>query len=428
MTSDGRHFLGVAPSGASTGVFEALELRDGGAAYLGKGVSRAVAHINEVLAPALLGRSVLLQRAADDLMVRELDGSHTDNGWTKAKLGANAILAVSAALARAGAHAAGLPLYAYLATLAGRPAATAAVLPVPFFNVLNGGEHSGAPIVFQEFMIAPIGATSFAEAMRMGTETFHALKALVKKKYGAGAVGVGDEGGFAPNLASPEEALDLIVAAIAAAGYTGRIKIAMDVAASEFAVETAGGGPPSYDLGKKQRARGDADALPVQTGEAMVDLYARLCAAYPIVSIEDPFEQQDDTRWQAITARLGVTHQIVADDATVTNPPRVRRAIDAKWANALLTKVNQIGTVTESIDAVLMAQAAGWGIMVSHRSGETEDCFIADLAVGLTCKQIKSGAPCRSERLAKYNQLLRIEEALGAAASYAGADFRTPPK
>ena len=281
----------------------------------------------------------------------------------------------------------------------------------------------------QEFMIAPVGAASFAEAMRMGSETFHHLKALIKKKFGVGAVGVGDEGGFAPDgIATPEAALDLITAAIDAAGYTGRVKIALDVAASEFAVDSPGGGPPSYDLGKKQRARGDAAALPVSSGEAMLDLYARLAAAYPIVSIEDPFEQQDATRWQAITARLGASHQIVADDATVTNPPRVRMAIDEKWANALLTKVNQIGSISESIDAVLMAQAAGWGIMVSHRSGETEDCFIADFAVALTCKQIKSGAPCRSERLAKYNQLLRIEEALGPAAVYAGAGFRTPPK
>jgi len=427
-TSDGRRFLGVSPSGASTGIFEALELRDGGSAYHGKGVSRAVAHVNDVLAPALVGKSVLAQRAADDEMVRELDGSHGANGWTKAKLGANAILAVSMALCRAGAHAAGLPLYAYIAELAGRPAASATTLPVPFFNVLNGGEHSGAPIAMQEFMIAPVGAASFAEAMRMGSETYHHLKALIKKKFGVGAVGVGDEGGFAPDaIATPEAALDLIVAAIDAAGYTGRVKIALDVAASEFSVDAPGGGPPAYDLGKKQRARGDAAALPVCSGEAMLDLYARLAAAYPIVSIEDPFEQQDATRWQAITARLGADHQIVADDATVTNPPRVRMAIDGKWANALLTKVNQIGSISESIDAVLMAQAAGWGIMVSHRSGETEDCFIADFAVALTCKQIKSGAPCRSERLAKYNQLLRIEEALGPAAVYAGAGFRTPP-
>lgn len=257
----------------------------------------------------------------------------------------------------------------------------------------------------------------------MGSETFHHLKALIKKQFGMGAVGAGDEGGFAPDVSSPEAALDLIVAAIDKAGYTGRVKIAMDVAASEFAVE-AEGAATSYDLGKKQRARGDAAPLPVTSGEAMVDLYAALAAKYPIVSIEDPFEQQDSGRWRAITARMGATNQIVADDSTVTNPPRVRRAIDERWATCLLTKVNQIGSISESIDAVVMAQEAGWGIMVSHRSGETEDAFIADFAVGLSCKQIKSGAPCRSERLAKYNQLLRIEEQLGAAAKF--ASFAVP--
>ena len=419
--SAGRVHRGVSPSGASTGILEALELRDGGSAHHGKGVLKAVANVNGVLAPALLGRDVRDQRGADELMTRVLDGSSSiEAGWCKSKLGANAILAVSMALCRAGAAAAGVPLYAYIAGLAGRPAG-GVTLPVPFINVINGGEHSGAPIVFQEFMLAPIGAGSFAEAMQMSSETFHHLRALIKAKWGVGALGAGDEGGFAPDVSSPEEALDLLVAAIERAGYTGRIKIAMDVAASEFATEDA---PPRYDLGKKLRARGAADTLGSRSGEEMVELYAALAAKYPLVSLEDPFDQMDAPRWVAVTARLAPAPlQVVADDSTVTNILRVRRAIDERWATCLLTKVNQIGTITESIDAVLMAQAAGWSAMVSHRSGETEDCFIADLAVGLDCGQIKSGAPCRAERTAKYNQLLRIEAALGARAKFAGADF-----
>jgi len=426
LTTEHGKFLGVAPSGASTGIFEALELRDGGKDYMGKGVHTAVKNVNTIIAPALIGKDVTKQRELDDFMVQTLDGSKNENGWTKSKLGANAILAVSIAICRAAAVATKTPLYAYLATLAGRKAEEACVLPIPFLNVLNGGEHSGAPIVFQEFMIAPVGASSFTEAMKMGSETFHALKALIKKRYGLGATGVGDEGGFAPDLHDAREALDLLVEAIRTAGYEGKVKIAMDVAASEFAVE-AEGKPTCYDLGKKVRARGGGEGEGVKSGEELLELYAALAEKYPIVSIEDPFEQQDSGRWVAITARMGEAVQIVGDDATVTNPLRVKRAIDEKWCNALLTKVNQIGSVTESIDAVLMSQRAGWGIMASHRSGETEDTFIADLAVGLTCKQIKSGAPCRSERLAKYNQLLRIEEELGARAVYAGAEFRKPP-
>lgn len=412
-------FRGCAPSGASTGIFEALELRDKKAnEFHGKGVSQAVRNVNEIIGPALIGKNVLAQREIDEYMVQVLDGQKTEHGWTKSKLGANAILAVSMAVCRAAAAASKLPLYEYLATLAGRKGAI--VLPTPFFNVLNGGEHSGAPIVFQEFMIAPVGATNFAEAMRMGSETFHHLRTLIKKKFGIGQLGAGDEGGFAPDISSPEEALDLIVAAIDAAGYNGKIKIAMDVAASEFAVEEENK-PTAYDLGKKLRARGMNDTLGVISGTQLLEKYTSLVEKYPIISIEDPYEQQDVSAWQSIQSHLGGKYQIVADDATVTNPPRVKRAIDEKWANCLLTKVNQIGSITESIDAVVMAQNAGWGIMVSHRSGETEDNFISDFAVGLSCRQIKSGAPCRSERLSKYNQLLRIEEELGIRAQYAGA-------
>lgn len=302
----------------------------------GKGVLKAVSNVNTIIAPALVGKDVTAQRELDEFMVQTLDGSKNENGWTKSKLGANAILAVSIAACRAGAAAVGLPLYAYIARLAGRAPTDAHVLPVPFLNVLNGGEHSGAPITFQEFMIAPVGAATFSEAMRMGSETFHHLKAAIKKKYGVGATGVGDEGGFAPDLHTAAEALDLLVEAIATAGYTGKIKIAMDVAASEFAVE-AEGKPTSYDLGKKVRARGGGEGEGVKSGEELLELYASLVERYPIVSIEDPFEQQDSGRWVAITARMGEKVQIVGDDATVTNPPRVRRAIDEKWCNALLT-------------------------------------------------------------------------------------------
>lgn len=416
LTTDLGTFRAAVPSGASTGIYEALELRDGGAAYMGKGVAKAVSNINDIIAPALLGRDAADQKGIDDFMVQTLDGSKNENGWTKSKLGANSILAVSMALCRAGAAAKKMPLYAYIAHLAGRdPKAFACTLPVPFFNVLNAGEHSGAPLVFQEFMLAPVGASSFSEAMLMGTEVYHHLKAILKKKYGASSTGVGDEGGFAPPLVDPAHALDLLVDAIKAAGHEGKVKVAMDVAASEFATEEK---PARYDLGKKCPERD------FRTGEQMLDLYSDLCKKYPVISIEDGFDQDDWSNWKAITGRVGSECQIVGDDLLVTNPIRVARAIEDKACNALLLKVNQIGSVTESIEAVVMAQNAGWGVMSSHRSGETEDTFIADLAVGLQTKQIKSGAACRGERTAKYNQLLRIEEELGASAKYAGLHFR----
>ena len=410
-------FRAACPSGASTGIYEALELRDGGAAYMGKGVSKAIANIATVIAPALIGRDARAQRELDELMVQTLDGSKNEFGWAKSTLGANAILPVSMALARAGAAAAKLPLYAYIATLAGKDAASACVLPVPAFNVINGGEHAGNQLAMQEFMILPVGVASFSEAMRCGSEVYHNLKALLKKKYGQDAVNVGDEGGFAPNISSAEEGLDLLVAAIDKAGYTGKVVIGMDVAASEFAT---GASPQAYDLGKKSAAPGGAGVV---SGEALLELYKGYCAKYPIASIEDGFEQTDWTRWSALTAELGATVQIVGDDLLVTNPTRIVTAIEKKACNALLLKVNQIGSLTEAVTAVLDAQAAGWGVMASHRSGETEDSFLADLAVGLGTKQIKTGAPCRSERLAKYNQLLRIEQELGARAVYPGASL-----
>jgi enolase len=420
-TSQGT-FRAAVPSGASTGIYEALELRDGGAAYMGKGVTTAVHNVNTVIAPALVGRDPRDQAALDTLMVQTLDGSRSDTqGWAKSKLGANAILGVSMAVCRAGAAAAGVPLYRYIARLAGR-AEDRFVLPVPAFNILNGGEHAGNALAEQEFMILPTGATSFTEAMRMGSETYHHLKAVVKKRYGVDAVNVGDEGGFAPPLRSGDEALELVVAAIEKAGYTGRIKIGMDVAASEFCT----GADRKYNLAKKVPGDDGSGAI---SGEALLALYSARVAKYPIVSIEDGFDQDDAESWAAQTAAMGDKVQIVGDDLLVTNPVRVKRGIEGKWANALLLKVNQIGSVSEAIEAVKMAQAAGWGVMTSHRSGETEDSFIADLAVGLGTGQIKTGAPCRSERLAKYNQLLRIEEELGAAgAVYAGDHFRTPDK
>ena len=339
-------------------------------------------------------------------MCKELDG--TEN---KAKLGANAILAVSLAACKAGAAEKGIPLYLHIAALAGN---AKVVLPVPAFNVINGGSHAGNALAMQEFMILPVGASSFSEAMRMGAEVYHTLKAVIKAKYGQDACNVGDEGGFAPNISSNVEGLDLLVTAIDKAGYTGKVQIGMDVAASEFLTEDK-----HYDLNFKQQPN---DGKEKKTGEEMIELYKSFAKAHPIISIEDPFDQDDIENTVKLTALE--QFQVVGDDLLVTNPKRVRAAIDGKWCNALLLKVNQIGTVTESIDAVGLAKGAGWGVMASHRSGETEDSFIADLAVGLSTGQIKTGAPCRSERLAKYNQLLRIEEELGDAAVYAGANYR----
>jgi len=420
-TGDGV-FRAAVPSGASTGIYEALELRDGDKTqWLGKGVSKAVANVNTIIGPALVGRDAADQAGLDRFMAQELDGTHTENGWTKAKLGANAILGVSMACSRAGAAAAKLPLYAYIARLAGREGLPF-VLPVPFFNIINGGEHAGNSLAFQEFMIAPVGAASFSDAMRAGAESYHALKAVIKAKYGQDSVNVGDEGGFAPNIADAKEGLDLVVAAVKKAGYEGVVKIAMDVAASEFVVGDLPNADPSYDLKKKVAGN---DGSGVLTGAALQAYYESLVAAYPIVSIEDPFEQDHWSAVAALTASVGGAVQVVGDDLLVTNPPRVARGIAAKMCNALLLKVNQIGTLSEAVEAVQLAQAAGWGVMASHRSGETEDSFIADLAVGLGVGQIKTGAPCRSERLAKYNQLLRIEEELAGKGVYAGVKFRT---
>lgn len=383
-----------------------MELRDGGDAYMGKGVSKAVANVNEIIAPALIGQDPKDQRGIDKIMC-DLDG--TDN---KGKLGANAILAVSMAVCKAGAAELGIPLYKHIAELAGNPKL---VLPVPSFNVINGGSHAGNKLAMQEFMVLPVGAATFTEAMRMGGEVYHNLKKVIKAKHGQDSVNVGDEGGFAPPILSNEEGLDLLVEAIEKAGYTGKVKIGMDVAASEFYTEDK-----MYDLDFKTE---DNDGSHKKSGAEMIQLYKDFCEKYPFVSIEDPFDQDDFDNTAQLTADLAGV-QIVGDDLLCTNPKRVAAAIEGKTCNALLLKVNQIGSVTEAIEAVQMAKGAGWGVMTSHRSGETEDTFIADLAVGLSTGQIKTGAPCRSERLAKYNQLLRIEEELGEAATYAGDDFR----
>jgi enolase len=409
-TDTGLH-RAIVPSGASTGQHEAIELRDGDKTkWAGKGVLKAVGNVNEIIAPAVIEKNfdVTKQSEIDEFLIK-LDG--TPN---KAKLGANAILGVSLAVAKAGAAQKKIPLYAHIADLAGTKQPF--VLPVPFQNVLNGGSHAGGRLAFQEFMIVPSEAPSFTEAMRQGAEVYQILKSLAKKKYGQSAGNVGDEGGVAPDIQSAEEALDLITDAIEKAGYTGKIKIAMDVASSEFYKEDA----KKYDLDFKNP---ESDPSKWLTYQELADLYKKLAEKYPIVSIEDPFAEDDWEAWSHFYKTSDF--QIVGDDLTVTNPIRIKRAIEEKSCNALLLKVNQIGTLTESIQAAKDSYAAGWGVMVSHRSGETEDVTIADIVVGLRAGQIKTGAPARSERLAKLNQILRIEEELGPNAIYAGKNFRT---
>jgi len=402
-------FRAAVPSGASTGIHEALELRDNlKAHYHGKGVQQAIDNVNKIIAPALLAKNldVVNQREVDEFML-SLDG--TEN---KSKLGANAILGVSLAIAKAGAAQKGIPLYKHIADLAGT---SEIILPVPAFNVINGGSHAGNKLAMQEFMIFPTGAKSFTEAMKMGSEVYHHLKNVIKAQFGLDATSVGDEGGFAPNILNNKDALNLITEAISKAGYTGLIEIGMDVAASEFYKDG------KYDLDFKNK---NSDPSGWLSGDALSSLYQEFIASYPMVSIEDPFDQDHWDAWTNLTKNTSI--QIVGDDLTVTNPVRIQTAVDRKACNCLLLKVNQIGTVTESIEAHLLARKNGWGTMVSHRSGETEDSFIADLVVGLSTGQIKTGAPCRSERLAKYNQILRIEEELGSGAKYAGKNFRKP--
>ncbi len=389
--SDGVVARAAVPSGASTGAFEASELRDGEARYGGKGVEQAVTAVWDELQPALLGFDASEQRLIDQTMI-DLDA--TPN---KSRLGANAILGVSLAVARAGAESAELPLFRYV----GGP--NAHTLPVPMMNILNGGAHADTDVDIQEFMIAPIGASTFREALQQGAEVYHALKSVLKAK--GLSTGLGDEGGFAPSLSSNASALDLIAEAIATTGLKlgDDIALALDVAATEFYKDGA------YSFEGKSR-----------TSQEMAQYYASLVDAYPIISIEDPMDEEDWDGWLEVTQLLGARTQIVGDDLFVTNPARLQRGIDGGQANALLVKVNQIGTLTETLDAVKLAQSNGYRCMMSHRSGETEDTTIADLAVATDCGQIKTGAPARSERVAKYNQLLRIEEELDDAARYAG--------
>ncbi|KAI5451632.1 phosphopyruvate hydratase [Naganishia albida] len=402
-TEKGR-FRSQVPSGASTGVHEAVELRDGDkSAYVGKGVLKAVSNVNDIIAKELInsGLNVTQQKEIDDLLIK-LDG--TPN---KGKLGANAILGVSMAVSEAGAAEKGVPLYQHLAELAGVKAPY--VLPTPSFNVINGGSHAGNGLAFQEFMILPTGASSFTEAMKMGTEVYHALKGIIKKQYGLADTAIGDEGGFAPSVKGAEDSLDLLVEAIKAAGHEGKVTIALDVASSEFYKDG------KYDLDFKNP---NSDPSKWLTGEQLGQHYHDLIAKYPIVSIEDPFDQDDWEAWTKFTT--GGKIQVVGDDLTVTNPLRIKTAIEKTACNGLLLKINQIGTISESIQAVQLAQSGNWGVMTSHRSGETESVYIAHLAVALKTGLIKTGAPCRSERVAKYNELLRIEEELGSNLVYAG--------
>jgi enolase len=389
---DGTQAKAAVPSGASTGQFEAVELRDGGERYGGKGVQKAVAAVNDRIDEAIVGFDADDQRLVDQTMI-DLDGTPD-----KSELGANAILGVSLAVAKAAAKSAGLPLFRYV----GGP--NAHLLPVPMLNILNGGAHADTNVDIQEFMIAPIGAGTFRDALRWGAETYHALKSVLKSK--GLNTGLGDEGGFAPELPSNRDALDLILEAIQKAGFTpGRdIALALDVAATEFHA----GGTYTFEGQKLSAAE-------------LAAYYADLIGAYPLVSIEDPLDEEDWAGWKALTDAIGDKVQIVGDDLFVTNPERLARGIDTGTANALLVKVNQIGTLTETLDAVSLAHRGGYRCMMSHRSGETEDTTIADLAVATDCGQIKTGAPARSDRVAKYNQLLRIEEVLGDAARYAGA-------
>ena len=408
-------FRAIVPSGASTGTHEALELRDGEKRFLGKGVLKAVKNVNTAIAKNLVGMNPEKQKEIDEIMLK-LDG--TEN---KSKLGANAILGVSIAVTRAGAASKNMPLYRYVNSLFKQKNENNSknkksvdndkfVLPVPFMNVINGGKHAGNSLAIQEYMIAPVGARSFREAMQLGCEVYHTLKEIIKTKYGKNAVNVGDEGGFAPPLSNVEEPLKLVQSAIDKLGYGKQIRIALDCAASEF-----------YDE-KQLVYKVDGKEL---SSERLIDLYTDFTERYNLVSIEDPFDQEDFASYAELTKSVGRNSkngnnvQIVGDDLLVTNVKRIKKAISVKACNALLLKVNQIGTITESLAAAKLSMDNKWNVMVSHRSGETEDSFIADLAVGLGCGEIKSGAPCRGERLAKYNQLLRIEEELGDKSIFA---------
>jgi len=393
-------FRAMTPSGASAGQHEAIELRDGDAArYLGKGTLQAVEHVNKKIAPKLIGLDCRHQETLDNLLLK-IDG--TEN---KGNLGANALLPVSMAVTKAGAAASSVPLYVYIGELFG---VIPYRLPVPMCNVVNGGKHAGQENSIQEHMLMPTGAKNFTEAIRMVSESYHQLAKLLKARFGASGVLIGDEGGFAPvHIVDIDERLDLMLKAVESAGYSGQMKIALDPASSEFFYEG------TYKIGEKSYSGGE-----------LVDFYVNLCEQYPIVSIEDGLAEDDWDSWVEMTKRLGSKVQIVGDDLFVTNTKRIQKGIERQAANSVLIKLNQIGTVTETLNAIKMAQDQGWTVVVSHRSGETEDTFIADLVVGTNAGQIKTGAPARSDRNAKYNQLIRIEEEIGEKAEYPGVDFR----
>jgi enolase len=386
LTESGFSGTAAVPSGASTGRYEAVELRDGGRRYHGKGVEKAVEAVEEVIFPKLKGVDVREQRRIDELMIT-LDG--TEN---KRRLGGNSILGVSLACAKAAAASDGLQLYEYIDR-------AATLVPVPFFNIINGGRHAGNRLDFQEFMVAPTGAGSFREALRMGSEVYQTLREQLQESYGKAAINVGDEGGFAPPMTRPEEALEALDGAIQESGYTGEVRLAIDVAASTFYEDGA------YTVAGKQYSTGE-----------IIEYYREMAATYPVVSIEDPLQEEDFEGFSRATRCLPI--QVVGDDLFVTNPKRLKRGIETHAANALLWKVNQVGTLTEALEAAEIAKRNGYAVMASHRSGDTEDPFLADLAVGIGCGQMKSGAPARGERTAKYNRLLRIEERLGGKAQY----------
>lgn len=410
LTTDNSTFRALVPSGASTGQHEAVELRDGNASVFGgKGVERAVRNVEEVIAPALIKKGFNLETDLKkiDAFMKELDGTKN-----KGNLGANAMLGVSMACARAGASLAGIPLYEFLRRESG--AKKPYVMPVPFFNVLNGGVHSGNTMAFQEIMLAPVGAQSVAEAVRMGSEVYQQLKKVITRKFGSSATGIGDEGGFAPPISQPHEAFDLLVTAVEECGYTNKIKYAMDPASSEFFKNG------NYDIGFKGKTPD------VQSPKQLQNLYNHLIDKYPIILLEDPFAEDDWETWTEFNKNCKI--ELVGDDLLVTNTERVQEASEKKACNSMLLKVNQIGTVTEAIAAANMAFGLGWGVFVSHRSGETTDDFIADITVGLRTGHLKSGSPCRGERVVKYNRLMDIEAELIAAGEpciYAGHQFRT---
>jgi len=405
----------MVPSGKSTGANEAKELRDGDAArYAGMGCLKAAANATQILGPAIIGMDPCDQREID----AKLNTFDKSTAKDKSEIGANAILAVSMAACRAGAEAKGVPLCSHINSLASQTFGSdvSMVMPVPCLNVINGGVHAGNLLAFQEFFLIPSGASTFAEAIQIGAETYQTLKKVIQEEYGLRDTAVGDEGGFAPNISSPEEGMRLLMKAIRRAGHEDKIKLGSDPAASEFFKEG------KYDLGFKAKDKGD---LAPKSAAEMVALYQRICEGYPMVLLEDPFDEEDFASHAELVASMGKEVEIVGDDLYCTNVQRVQKGLDMKATNAMLLKVNQIGSISESLDAWALCRKNQWGVFVSHRSGETEDAFIADLAVGIGAGHLKSGAPCRSERLAKYNQLLRIEEDMPWI-PYAGNDFRRP--